>query len=67
MTPSALKTPSTDALCGPAQNFQFALLIGFFNLRDLLSVLQTHCRLWCTVSLDFAIGVSKYEVLDKSE
>ena len=38
---------------GPAQNFQIALLIGFFNLRDLLSVLHT----WCTVSLEFAIDV----------
>ena len=56
MTPSALQTRSTDALCGLAQNFQIALLIRFFNLRDLLSVLHTHCCLWCTVSLDFAIG-----------
>jgi len=57
MTPSALQTRSTDAICGPAQNFQIAFLIRFFNLRDLLSVLHTHCSLWCTVSLDFAIGV----------
>ena len=50
MTPSALQTRSTDALCGPAQNFQIALLIGIFNLRDLLSVLHTHCCLWYSVT-----------------
>jgi len=44
-TPSALQTRSTDAICGPAQNFQFALLVGVFNLRDLLSLLHIHCCL----------------------